>query len=58
MLNFRGRGKLKKKAQDICNKTIDTEFERGRSIGLGSAFGDGHTDTQTHKHTHIHTHFF
>ena len=27
--------------------TLYIEFERDRSIGLGSTFGDGHTDTHT-----------
>ena len=25
-------------------RTLDIEFERDRSIGLGTMFGDGHTD--------------
>ena len=34
-LNFRGRAKLKKKARGIYMRTLDIEFERDRSIGLG-----------------------
>ena len=44
-------------------RTLYIEFERDRSIGLGSTFGDGHTDRQidgrtdqTDRHTHTHTH--
>ena len=39
-------------------RTLYIEFERDRSIGLGSTFGDGHTDTHTHTHTHTYTHTF
>ena len=51
-------GKLKKKAPDICERTLDIDLKRDRSIGLGSTFGDGHTDrqTQTDRHTQTHTH--
>ena len=49
-LNFRGRGKTKKKARDIYNRTLDIEFERHRSIGLGSMMGDGQTDPHTYTH--------
>ena len=56
-LNFRGRGKTKKTARDIYKRTLDIEFERDRSIGLGSTIGDGQTQTQTHTHTHTHTFF-
>ena len=55
-LNFRSRGKTKKTARDIYMRTLYIEFERDRSIGLGSMFGDGHTDGQTDRHTHTHTH--
>ena len=56
-------GKLKK-TRDIYMRTLYIEFERDRSIGLGSTFGDGHTDRstdrqtdrQTERHTHTHTH--
>ena len=57
-------GKLKKTARDIYMRTIYIEFERDRSIGIGSTFGDGHTDRQTnrqtdrHTHTHTHTHTY
>ena len=45
--------KLKKKmVQDICEKTLDINFERDRWIGLGSTFSDGHTYIHTHTHTH------
>ena len=57
-LNFRGRGKTKKTARDIYMRTLYIEFERDRSIGLGSTFGDGHTDTHTHTHTHTQTLIF
>ena len=49
------RGKLQI-ARDIYKRTLDIEFERDRSIGLGSTIGDGHTDTDTHTHTHTHKH--
>ena len=54
--------KLKKKtARDIYKRTLDIEFERDRSIGLGSVMDDGQsvrqTDRHTHTHTHTHTHF-
>ena len=63
-LNFRGRGKTEKTARDIYKRTLDIDFERDRSIGLGSTFGDGHTDKQTdsqtdtdrHRQTDTHTH--
>ena len=42
-------GKLKKTAGDIYNRTLHIEFERDRSIGLGSTIGDG----QIHTHTHF-----
>ena len=48
--------KKKKGARDICERTPDIDFERDRSIGLGSTFGDGQTDRQTDRHTHTHTH--
>ena len=50
-LKFRGRGKLKA-GRNICTRILDIEFERDRSIGLGSTFTDGHTDRQTDRHTH------
>ena len=55
-LNFRGRGKTKQTARDIYKRTLDIEFERDRSIGLGSTIGDGQTDTHTHTHTHTRAH--
>ena len=54
-LNFRGRGKTKKRARDIYKRALDIDFERDRSIGLGSTIDDGQTDRQTHTHTHTHT---
>ena len=52
-------GKLKKRARDIYKRTLDIEFERDRSIGLGSMIGDGQTDRQTHTQTDMFskTHF-
>ena len=53
-LNFRGRGKTKKKtARDIYKRTPDIEFERDRSIGLGSTIGDRQTDTYTFFLKHV-----
>ena len=54
-LNFRGRGKTKKTAGDIYKRTLDIEFKRDWSIGLGSMIGDGQTDRHTHTNTHSHT---
>ena len=48
---------LKKTARDIYKRTLDIEFERDRSIGLGSMIGDGRTDRQTNRQTHTHTFF-
>ena len=45
----------KKTARDIYERTLDIEFERDRSIGLGSTVGDNQTDRQTDRHTHTHT---
>ena len=63
---FRGRGKTKNISRDISKRTLDIEFERDRSNGLASMFGDGHIDKHTHTHTlslslslslsHTHTH--
>ena len=58
-------GKLKT-ARDIYMRTLYIKFERDRSIGLGSTFGDGLTHTRTHArthartnaHTHAHTHTY
>ena len=47
--------KRKEQAEDIYMRTLYIEFQRDRSIGLGSTFGDGHTDRQTDTHTHTHT---
>ena len=43
--------KKKKTARDIYKRTLDIKFERDRSIGLGSTFGDSHTDRHTYTHT-------
>ena len=48
--------KLKKEVRDICKRTLYIEFERDRSISLGSTIGDGQTHRQTQTHTH--TFFF
>ena len=50
--------KREKTAQDIYMRILYIEFERNRSIFLGSTFADGHIDrqTQTDTHTHTHTH--
>ena len=41
-LHFRGRGKTKKKrVRDICERTLDIDFERDWWDGLGPALGDG-----------------
>ena len=56
-LNFWDRAKTKKTARDIYMRTLYIEFERDRSIGLGSTFGDGHTDRHTHRHFFSKTHF-
>ena len=61
---FRGSGKIKKPVLDIYKRTLDIEFERDRSIGLGSTNGDGQTDRQTHtrrrtdRQTHTPTDIF
>ena len=34
-------GKLKKMAGDICERTLDVDFERDWWVGLGPALGDG-----------------
>ena len=33
--------KRKKRARDICKGTLDIEFERHWSVGLGATLGDG-----------------
>ena len=41
-LNFESRSKTKKKrAKDIYKGTLDIEFERDWSVGLGATLGDG-----------------
>ena len=39
--NFEGRSKTKKRARDICKGTLDVEFGRDWSVGLGATLGDG-----------------
>ena len=39
-LNFRGRVKTKNTARDIYKRTLDIEFERDRSVGLGVTLDD------------------
>ena len=39
-LNFRGRGKTRKKARDIYKRNLDIEFERDWSFGLCTMLGD------------------
>ena len=39
-LNFEGRSKTKKRAGDICKGTLDIEFERDWSVGLGAMLGN------------------
>ena len=42
-LNFEGRSKTKKKKNtgDICKGTLDIEFKRDWSVGLGATLDDG-----------------
>ena len=40
-INFESRSKTKKRARDICKGTLDIEFERDWSVGLGATLGDG-----------------
>ena len=46
-LNFKGRSKTTIMARNICKRILDIEFERDRSISVGSTIGDGQTDRQT-----------
>ena len=39
-LNFEGSSKTKNRARDICKGTLDIEFERDWSFGLGATSGD------------------
>ena len=39
-LNFEGRSKTKKWAGHICKGTLDIEFKRDWSFGLGATLGD------------------
>ena len=39
-INFEGRSKTKRRARDICKGTLDIEFERDWSFGLGATLGD------------------
>ena len=41
-LNIEGRSKSKKRARDISKGTLDIEFERDWSVGLGAMLGNGH----------------
>ena len=41
-LNFEGRSKTRKEAEDICKGTLDIEFERDWSVSLGATLGYGH----------------
>ena len=50
--------KTNKTARDIYKRTVDIEFERDRSIGLGSMIGDGQIGRHTKTHTHTDRHFF
>ena len=34
----------KKQARDVCKGTLDIEFERDWSVGLGATLGDGRTE--------------
>ena len=34
----------KKRNSDICTRTLDIEFERDWSVGLGGTLGDSHTE--------------
>ena len=53
-----GLGEKIKTGRDICERTLDMDFQQDRSIGLGSTFGDGktyiHTYIQTDRQTHRH----
>ena len=40
-LNFEDISKTKTLARDICKGTLDIEFERDWSVGLGATLGDG-----------------
>ena len=56
ILNFNGKSEMKKEKSGMeifARDSIDIEFERDRSIGLGSTIGDGQTDRQTDTHTDI-----
>ena len=44
---------LNMKKCNIYKRALDIEFERDRSICLGSAIGDGQTDGHTHTHRHF-----
>ena len=40
-LNFRVGGKTKKNVRDICERTLDIDFERDWWVSLGPALGNG-----------------
>ena len=40
ILRVHQKRKKKKRARDICKGTLDIEFERGWSVGLGALLGD------------------
>ena len=50
---FPGKGGSYRKTRDIFKRTLDIEFERHRSIYLGSTIGDVHTDTHTDRERDI-----
>ena len=44
-LNFNGESKIeKKRSEDTFKGTLDIEFERDWSVGLGATLGDAHTE--------------
>ena len=38
---FKSRSKTKERAGDICKGTLDIEYERDWSVGLGATLGEG-----------------
>ena len=51
-------GKLKIKGPGYLQRTPDIEFQRYRSIGLGTMFSDSHRDRRTDKWAFFLKHFF